>query len=124
MFSLLESAITLSSMRMLLKCQNALQQLIHYFRPINVPLLYFYIVKVDSTLWPGRSLPLCANLHQFNAAWPFDVPSLPLHSETLPHTSRIRIYGVPVCGYSPHLYMQSIVHRCDNMNGLSIFDVE
>ena len=66
---------------------------------------------------------LCASSWRFNAAWPFDVLLLPLHSGTPSHTSRIRTYEVSSYDYPPHLYMQSIVHRCDNKNGLSISDV-
>ena len=68
-------------------------------------------------------LLLGASSWRFNAAWPFDVLLLPLYSETLSHTSRIRMYEVPVYDYPLHLHMQSIVHRYGNKNGLSISDV-
>ena len=66
---------------------------------------------------------LSASSWRFNAAWPFDVLLLPLDSETPSHTSRIRTYEAPVYDDPPHLHLQSIVHRCDNKNGLSISDV-
>ena len=67
--------------------------------------------------------PSCASSRRFNAAWPFDVLLLPLDSENLSHTSRIRTYEVPVCDYPPHLHLQNIVRKCDNKNGQLIFDV-